>query len=92
MEVIEILSLPQNKTDITKIQRRKMIEQWVQDYIPNAILRHADARLENRCAVYVVAYKGDFGVRCTEFLPLEQLEQYLLGVFNASEFYSKIKC
>lgn len=75
---------------MTKIQRRKMIEQWVQDCNPNAILRDADVRL--RCAVYVVAYKGDFGVRCTEFLLFEQLEQYLLGVFNASKFYSKIKC
>lgn len=72
MEVIEILSLPQNKTDITKIQRRKMIEQWVQDLNPNAILRYADTRLGFRCAVYVVAYKSDCGVKCTEHLPLEQ--------------------
>jgi len=29
---------------------------------------------------------GEFGTRCTDYLPLEQLEQYLLGVFYANEF------
>lgn len=69
---------------MTKIHRKKMIERWVKDLNPNAILRYADTRLGFRCAVYVVAYKSDCGVKCTEHLPLEQLEQHLLGVFNAN--------
>ena len=53
---------------------------------PKAILRAADARCGARYAVYVVEKPGEFGTRCTDYLPLEQLEQYLLGVFYASEF------
>lgn len=55
---------------MTKIHRKEMIERWVKDLNPNAILRYADTRLGFRCAVYVVAYKSDCGVKCTEHLPL----------------------
>ena len=58
---------------------------------PKAILRAADARCGARYAVYVVPSPGEFGTRCTDYLPLEQLEQYLLGVFNANEFIRLIR-
>ena len=51
---------------------------------------HADARCGARYAVYVVPSPGEFGTRCTDYLPLEQLEQYLLGVFYANEFNERI--
>lgn len=63
-----------------------MIERWVTDINPKAILRAADARCGARYAVYVVEKPGDFGARCTDYLPLDLLEQYLLGVFYANEF------
>ena len=53
-----------------------MIEQWVTEINPKAILRAADARCGARYAVYVVPAPGEFGTRCTDYLPLEQLEQY----------------
>lgn len=62
------------------------IERWVTEINPKAILRAADARCGAKYAVYVVEKPGDFGTRCTDYLPLEQLEQYLLGVFYANEF------
>ena len=71
---------------MTNKQRKTMIEQWVTQMNPKAILRAADARCGARYAVYVVPSSGEFGTRCTDYLPLEQLEQYLLGVFYASEF------
>lgn len=52
---------------------------------PKAILREAYARCGARYAVYVVEKPGDFGKRCTGYLPLNLLEQYLLEVFNANE-------
>ena len=58
---------------------------------PNAVLRNADIRCGKRCAVFVVSDHDQYGVKCTDFLPLEQLEQYLLGVFHANDFYSKIR-
>ena len=67
-----------------------MIEQWVTQINPKAILRAADARCGARYAVYVVPSLGEFSTRCTVYLPLEQLEQYLLGVFHASEFNERI--
>ena len=67
-------------------ERKSMIEQWVTEINPKAILRAADARCGARYAVYVVPAPGEFGTRCTDYLPLEQLEQYLLGVFDANEF------
>lgn len=63
-----------------------MIEHWVTEINPKAILRAADARCGAKYAVYVVEQPEDFGKRCTNYLPLELLEQYLLGVFNADEF------
>ena len=63
-----------------------MIEQWVKEINPKAILRAADARCGARYAVYVVEKPGEFGTRFTHYLPLNLLEQYLLGVFYASEF------
>lgn len=71
---------------MTNKQRKTMIEQWVTQLNPKAILRAADARCGARYAVYVVEKPGEFGTGCTDYLPLEQLEQYLLGVFYASEF------
>ena len=71
---------------MTNKQRKTMIEQWVTQINPKAILCSAYARCGARYAVYVVEKPGDFGTRCTAYLPLEQLEQYLLGVFYASEF------
>lgn len=68
---------------MTNKQRKTMIEQWVTQLNPKAILRAADARCGARYAVYVVEKPGEFGTRCTDYLPLEQLEQYLLGVFYA---------
>ena len=53
-------------------------------------LTKADARCGARYAVYVVPSPGEFGTRCTDYLPLEQLEQYLLGVFYANEFNERI--
>ena len=67
-------------------ERKSMIERWVTDINPKAVLRAADARCGAKYAVYVVPSPGEFGSRCTEYLLLEQLEQYLLGVFYASEF------
>ena len=71
---------------MTNKQRKTMIEQWVTQLNPKAILRAADTRYGARYAVYVIEKPGEFGTRCTDYLPLEQLEQYLLGVFYASEF------
>ena len=70
-------------------QRKEMIENWVKKLNPNAVLRNADIRCGKRCAVFVVSDHDQYGVKCTDFLPLEQLEQYLLGVFHANDFYSK---
>lgn len=75
---------------MTNKQRRTMIERWVKDINPKAILRAADARCGSRYAVYVVETPGDFGTRCTDYLPLQQLEQYLLGVFYANKFNQKM--
>lgn len=72
-------------------ERKQIIEQWVQDINPNAILRAADIRCGKRYAVYVVNVPGDLGLRCTDYLPLELLEQYLLGVFSADEFNKLIQ-
>ena len=71
---------------MTHKERKSMIERWVTDINPKAILRAADARCGVRNAVYVVEQPGDFGTRCTDYLPLNLLEQYLLGVFYANEF------
>lgn len=67
-----------------------MIEHWVTEINPKAILRAADARCGAKYAVYVVEQSGEFGKRCTNYLPLEHLEQFLLGVFNADEFNNLI--
>ena len=75
---------------MTNKQRKTMIEQWVTQINPKAILRAADARCGARYAVYVVPSPGEFGTRCTDYLPLEQLEQYHLGVFYAYEFNERI--
>jgi hypothetical protein len=72
--------------DMTNRERKLMIERWLTGISPKAILRAADARCGARYAVYVVATSGEFGTKCTDYLPLEQLEQYLLGVFHAYEF------
>ena len=71
---------------MTNKERKSMIERWVTEITPKAILRAADTRCGARYAVYVVERPGEFGKRCTDYLPLEHLEQYLLGVFYASEF------
>ena len=71
---------------MTHKERKSMIERWVVEINPKAILRAADARCVARFAVYVVEKPGDFGTRCTDYLPLNLLEQYLLGVFYANEF------
>ena len=60
---------------MTNKQRKTMIEQWVTQMNPKAILRAADARCGARYAVYVVSSPGEFGTRCTDYLPLEQLTQ-----------------
>ena len=75
---------------MTNKQRKTMIERWVTEINPKAILRAADARCGARYAVYVVSSPGEFGTRCTDYLPLEQLEQYLLGVFYANEFNERM--
>ena len=71
---------------MTNKQRKTIIERWITQMNPKAILRAADARCGARYAVCVVEKPGDLGTKCTDYLPLEQLEQYLLGVFYASEF------
>ena len=76
--------------DMTNRERKSMIEQWVTEINPKAVLRAADARCGARYAVYVVERPGEFGTRCTDYLPLNLLEQYLLGVFYANEFYRLI--
>ena len=75
---------------MTNKQRKTMIEQWVTQINPKAILRAADVRCGARYAAYVVEKPGEFETRCTDYLPLEQLEQYLLGVFYANEFNERI--
>ena len=67
-------------------ERKSMIERWIVEINPKAILRAADARCGARYAVYVVEQPSDFGTRCTDYPPLNLLEQYLLGVFYANEF------
>ena len=67
-----------------------MIEQWVIEINPKAILRAVDAIGGARYTVYVVERPGEFGTRCTDYLPLEQLEQYLLGVFYANDFNQRM--
>jgi hypothetical protein len=76
---------------MTNKERKSMIERWVTEINPKAILRAADARCGARYAVYVVPTPEEFGTRCTDYLPLEQLEQYLLGVFYSSEFKRLIR-
>ena len=75
---------------MTNKQRKSMIEQWVTLINPKAILRAADARCGARYAVYLVEKPGEFGTRYTDYLPLNLLEQYILGVFYANEFYRLI--
>ena len=77
-------------SSMTSKQRKTMIEGWVKEINPKAILRAADSRCGARYAVYVVPTPGEFGIRCTDYLPLEQLERYLLGVFHANEFYKRM--
>ena len=72
---------------MTNRERKSMIERWVTEINPKAILRAADARCGARYAVYVVPSPGEL---CTDYLPLEQLEQYLLGVFYANEFNQRM--
>ena len=76
---------------MTNKERKSMIERWVTEINPKAILRAADARCGARYAVYVVPTPEEFGTRCTDYLPLEQLEQYLLGVFYSSELKRLIR-
>jgi len=76
---------------MTNKERKSIIERWVTEINPKAILRAADARCGARYAVYVVPTPEEFGTRCTDYLPLEQLEQYLLGVFYSSEFKRLIR-
>ncbi len=76
---------------MTNKERKSMIERWVTEINPKAILRAADTRCGARYAVYVVPTPEEFGTRCTDYLPLEQLEQYLLGVFYSSEFKRLIR-
>ena len=76
---------------MTNRERKSMIERWVTEINPKAILRAADARCGARYAVYVVPTPEEFGTRCTDYLPLEQLEQYLFGVFYSSEFKRLIR-
>ena len=76
---------------MTNKERKSMIERWVTEINPKAILRAADARCGARYAVYVVPTPEEFGTRCTDYLPLDQLEQYLLGVFYSSEFKRLIR-
>ena len=76
---------------MTNKERKSMIERWVTEINPKAILRAADARCGARYAVYVVPTPEEFGTRCTDYLPLEQLAQYLLGVFYSSEFKRLIR-
>ena len=76
---------------MTNKERKSMIERWVTEINPKAILRAANARCGARYAVYVVPTPEEFGTRCTDYLPLEQLEQYLLGVFYSSEFKRLIR-
>ena len=76
---------------MTNRERKSMIERWVTEINPKAILRAADARCGARYAVYVVPTPEEFGTRCTDYLPLEQLAQYLLGVFYSSEFKRLIR-
>ena len=71
---------------MTNKERKSMIEHWVKEINPKAILRAADARCGAKYAVYVVEQPEDFGKRCTNYLPLEHLEQYLLGIFDVDEF------
>lgn len=54
---------------MTNKQRKTMIEQWATQINPKAILRAADARCGARYAVYVVEKPGEFGTRCTDYLP-----------------------
>lgn len=75
---------------MTNKQRKTMIEQWVTLITPKAILHAADAPCGARYAVYVVPSPVKFGTRCTDHLPLEQLEQYLWGVFYDKEFNERI--
>ena len=77
-------------SDMKNKERKSMIEHWVTEINPKAILRAADARCGARYAVYVVEQPGEFGTRCTDYLPLELLEQYLLGVFYANEFNERM--
>ena len=75
---------------MTNKERKSMIERWVTEINLKAILRAADARCGAKYAVDVVEQPGEFGKRCTNYLPLEHLEQYLLGVFHADEFNNLI--
>ena len=77
-------------SSMTSKQRKRMIEGWVKEINPKAILRAADSRCGARYAVYVVPTPGEFGTRCTDYLPLEQLEHYLLGVLDANEFNKRM--
>ena len=55
---------------MTNKQRKTMIEQWVTEINPKAILRAADARCGARYAGYVVPSPGEFGTRCTDYICL----------------------
>lgn len=65
--------------------KKQVIELWITKLNKDAVLRMADIKCGRRYAVCV----GENPV--TDFLPLPQLEQYLLGAFNSKEFYEAIK-
>ena len=67
------------------MNRKQTIELWIKKLNKDAELLRADIRCGRKYAVCVNNQP------CTDFLPLQQLEQFLLGVFYSKEFYGKIK-
>ena len=69
-------------------ERKQMLENWVHDLNPKAYLRRADPRCGSR---YAVAIKGKENENpLTSYLPLKELEQFLLGVKQSGEYLKAI--
>lgn len=67
-----------------------MLENWVRQYNPKAKLTQADMRCG---AIYAVTTTDKYGrpKNHTDYLPLKELEQFLLGIEYHDKFLKSIK-
>lgn len=71
---------------MTKKKQKQMLENWVKYYNPKATLQLSDGRCGKRYAVMVESHNP-----ISDYLTLDELEQFLLGVSHAEEFLRNIR-